>query len=215
VKGLRQIEIYQKIAFLIALLMLPATLLQSQTSRSFTHEPATFITELSDFFDEIRIRENKQTAQEALRYFAVFWQTGSFSEEQRQLIYQTADLMMQRRLRSFPEMTQYLQILNAFIENEVHTENLDIWLQSMRDALDASRNTRMFTTRLDFTNNFLHSGVLYESRIFAWLINSPDFTFHYDSAFFVAFQNINLVPVQQMHTTTTVIKRTGGRYYPD
>lgn len=190
-----------------------AALLHGQAPRSFTHEPATFITELGDFFDEIRIRDNKQAAQEAHRHFAVFWQTGSFSEEQRQLIYQTTDLMLQRRLRSFPEMAQYLQTLNAFIENEVLAENLDVWLQSMHDALDASRNTRMFTTRLDFTNNFLRSGVLYESRIFTWFINSPDFTFHNDSAFYVAFQNINLVCTTR--NDTTMIHRTSGRYYPD
>jgi hypothetical protein len=203
---------YFRLLFLVVIIMFSYTT-RSQTLQSFTREPETFINELTGFIEEIRIRENRQLAQETMNIFSGYWFAGTFTHDQQQLIYQTADLMLQRRLRSFPDFKQYFNAVNKFVKHEIALADFDIWLQSLHDELENNRNSRDFSALLDFTAVFLEEGVLSASRIFTWSVGKHDFKFLNDSVFCIALHSIDLVCTTR--NDTSVIYQTNGVYYPD
>jgi hypothetical protein len=190
-----------------------AATLYGQNLRSFTHEPEPFITELRIMFDEIRIREHRQEAQATLEAFSGQWFTGSYTPQQQALIYQTADLMLQRRLKSYPDFDQYLHTLNLFSKNDISKDSFEAWQQRMSDALENNRNARNFSDLLTFTAGFLESGILHASRVFSWHTDHRDFRFIYDSTFYISIENIALTCTTR--NDTAIIDQTDGFYFPD
>ncbi len=207
------IKKYYRLSFLFVMIIFSLTTLCGQTLRTFTHESEPFINELTGLFNEIRIRENRQMAQETINAFTGYWFAGNFTHDQQQLIYQTADLMLERRLRSFPDFRQYFHAINTLIKYEVLAVDFDTWLQSLHDELENNRNTRHFSALTDFATDFFEEGVLSASRIYTWSAEKHNFKFLNDSVFCVALQNIDLVCTTR--NDTSIIHQTGGIYYPD
>lgn len=204
---------YQRLTGLIVFVWLTTMLLNGQTLKSFTHEPDAFIRELNGMFQAIQLKDNQQKAQITLNSFSELWYAGSFSPDQQQLIYQTGDLMLVRKLRPFPDFEQYFQTLATFKLKNVGNENLDIWLTTAQQMLENSRNNKGFLDLTGFTSEFLTSGILYQSRIFTWTAGTTPFRFGYDSVFYARFDQINLTSYTR--SDTSVIYGTNGFYFPE
>lgn len=204
---------YRRLIILIVFWWLTGVLLNGQTLKSFTHEPDVFVNELNGLFQGIQIRENQQKALATSKSFSELWYAGSFSAEQQQHIYKTADLMLLRKLRSFPDFEQYIQTLLTFKEKHISNENFDIWLTSMQQMLENSRSTKSFADLLIFTNDFISNGILNQSRIFSWSAGESAFRFGYDTAFYAHFEQIDLTCFTR--SDTSVIYGSGGFYFPE
>lgn len=202
-----------RLAIMFGFLWLTGLLLHGQPLKSFTHEPEVFITELDGFFQGIQVRENQQKALATLKSFSELWSAGSFSPDQQQQIYETADLMLLRKLRSFPDFEQYLQTLVTFKSKNISNENFDLWLTAGHQLIESSRNSKGFLDLLSFSNDFLAAGILYQSRILSWSVEGSSFRFGYDSVFYARFDQINLTC--STRSDTTIIFGTSGYFFPE
>ena len=187
-------------------------MLMSQTITSFSREPVTFITEMENMFNSIQIKENRQTALTTLEKFSPLWLEGVFTPEQQQIIIETSDLMVLRNLRPFPDFEQFLQALLFFCNKTSNASNLNVWLSALTKMLENNRNTGLFKDFIGFTNPFLESGILYQSRILTWTTGDADFRFIDDSIFCVHFEKADLSCFTR--NDTAIVYRTSGYYFP-
>ena len=71
----------------------------SQQIKKFTHEDAAFINELRGFFEYT----NEEKAETIMAEFLPVWQSGAFSQAEKQRIYKMCDLMLKKRKKAFPD----------------------------------------------------------------------------------------------------------------
>ncbi|MBE0639769.1 MAG: hypothetical protein IH598_14720 [Bacteroidales bacterium] len=205
-------NMYYRLSVVILFCWLTGLMLNGQPLKSFTHEPDAFFGELNGMFQSIQVRDNQQKAISTLSTFSGLWNAGSFSPEQQQTIYQTADLMLLRKLRSFPDFEQYLQTLTTFKSKNIGNDNFDIWLTATLQMLESKGNAKAFVELLGFTGDFIESGILYQSRILTWSAGNSQFRFGYDSIFYARFDQCNITCFTK--SDTSVIYETRGYYFP-
>ena len=186
---------------------------KSQNPRAFTPDSLSFTGELNGLFENIRIKENREEALAALQVFAEYWMANSYSPAQKQLIYATANLMLERRMKSYPDFMEYLSMLSLFKASDTSDENFNIWLTSLKQTLEESRSSRNFNQLLEFTDNFLHRQELYVTRIHSWKIDADEYRFKNDSVFSVMFSVAELMC--RTDNDSTIIHKTNGTYFPD
>lgn len=195
------------------LMILFASGLSGQSRSGFTADSVVFIEELNAFFEEIRLKDNREEALMRMQTFRELWMAENFDPAAKTQIYAIANLMLDRRLKSYPDFMEFIRALNLFKTREVDGKNFDIWLQTIKQTLEASRNTRNFKALIDFTLGFLGEQSLYQSRIHRWMVTTNRFSFVNDSAFAVAIPETDLVCVTK--NDSSVIYHTGGRYFPE
>lgn len=203
----------RRFAGLMIFIWLATFLANAQVMKSFTRDQSVFLVELNTLFQSVQIKENKEKSLATLKRFADVWNSGNLYQGQQELIYQTADLMLQRKLRAFPDFEQYLSALIAFRTKNISSENLDTWLQATHGMIESSRNTKSFLEVVGFTTDFLESGVLNRSKIFSWVTGGSPFRFGSDSLFFVRVDRFHLSCFTR--NDTTVILNTSGFYFPE
>jgi len=203
----------RRFAGLMILAWLTTSLAHGQAMKSFTRDQSVFLVEMNTLFQSIQIKENKEKSLATLKRFSDVWNSGNFFQQQQEMIYQTADLMLQRKLRAFPDFEQYLSALIAFREKNISTENLDTWLKATHEMIERSRNTKSFIEVVTFTKGFLESGVLNSSKIFSWVTGGSPFRFGSDSTFFVRIDRFHLSCYTR--NDTAEIQNTSGFYFPE
>jgi hypothetical protein len=183
---------------------------QGQVVRSFTADSAAFPLELQAFFERINTKENKTEALETLAGFQVFWQSEDVDTILRQQIYDLANMMLARRIKSYPHFVQLLRAVTLLHQPHFDKKLLSQWLEGAYTTLQSA--TRSFTSLLEFSVPFLEDNILYRSRIFTWRADNNDFSFSNDSVFHIIFPTTNLSCVNNNDSTT--IFETGGRLFP-
>ncbi len=184
----------------------------AQAIRTFTPDSVVFISELTTFFQNIGIKENKEQSLATLDNFKELWNAESFTHDQKLQIYATANLMLKNRIKSFPEFEIYLKTLTAF-KNLQHNQNsFNTWLTAMPDILAKKQGAKLFVTYLEFTAGLLDKNLLYDSRIFNWSCGAANYLFINDSALFISIPQLKLT----CHTKSdsSIIYQTSGNYYP-
>src|SRR4051812_1308760 len=71
----------------------------SQSIRNFTPDAVKFIGELQQFFDE----SNKKESEELMKQFTPVWNSGKLSPQQQEAVYKTANAMLRKRMKPFPD----------------------------------------------------------------------------------------------------------------
>ncbi len=200
-------------AVAMLLVVLAGTPVMSQQIRAFTPDSTVFPQELNTFFESIRIKESREKALSRLEIFDQHWQANEFDAQQKQLIYTTANLMLERRLKSYPDFADFLSVISTFKSSGISNENFDTWLESIRQSLEESHSSRNFSALLEFTTLFLTQNILRETRIYTWEVQAPKFLFTNDSVFSVLFSDADLIC--RSKNDSSIIHRTNGIYYPD
>src|SRR5437762_951236 len=93
------------------LIFLFASPAHSQSIKNFTPDPVKFIKELDQFFSE----SNKDDGEAMMKQFTPVWNSGKFSGPQQDAIYKTANAMLRKRMKAFPDFRNYLTTLISFV----------------------------------------------------------------------------------------------------
>jgi len=201
----------RRFVFLICIIF-STSLLPAQAIRAFTPDSVVFIQELGAFFDAIAIKENKDQAVATLEKFKLLWNAESFNHLQKLEIYETANLMLSNRIKSYPHFEIYLRTLTTF-RNLAHNENsFSIWLSAMHDFLAKKQGSKLFINNLEFTDGLLGKNLLYDSKIFNWALNTQDYRFENDDDFYLAIPESDLMC--RTKSDSSIIFQTSGKYYP-
>ncbi|NCA86414.1 MAG: hypothetical protein EOM83_12710 [Clostridia bacterium] len=186
--------------------------LPGQALRSFSTDSVAFVQEMRTFFDQIINKENKAEALATLETFGTLWQNESFDATEKQQIYHLSNLMLGKRLRSYPDFVHFLQALSAMKTKAISADSYRNWLLGADITLQNKRGGRDFGLMLQFTAWLLNENVLYRTRTFEWRTDAAKFAFVADSNFRVQFPKLNLKGVSKNDSTT--LMATGGTYDP-
>jgi methylmalonyl-CoA mutase cobalamin-binding domain/chain len=189
------------------------TWINGQPLKVFTHDPTVFLVELNSLFQTIQNKENKAKALSTFNEFSGLWNYGNYDNNHRETIYRSADLMLQRKLRAYPDFERYISALVAFKTMDVSFENFDLWLKITCNLLENTNSIKSYHELLLFTEDFLESGILNKSKIFSWVAGKTPFRFIIaDSVFLVQIERFHLSCKTRNDSST--IFRTSGYYSP-
>lgn len=105
----------RKLLLIIAISLTSITNLLAQSTTTFTPNPEKFIVELRDFF--ARSDANYEKGKLLLAEFSPYWLGASFTDDQRQKIYELTNQMVARKARNFPHIYNYISALNEFCKD--------------------------------------------------------------------------------------------------
>jgi hypothetical protein len=197
-------RIYILITAMIILLPLYSS---AQAVKSFTHDPVKFLSEMELFLQAT----NKKDAEKLIERFTIPWNGGKFNNDQKERIYSTADAMLKKRLKAFPDFSNYLNALIGFSESTQTAQSFENWHAGIDKLLKGSG--RNFSSYLDVCYDLFSSNTLYASASTLWKADNNNYTFEFDSLPKIVFSKINLIC--KAKSDSSVIVNTKGEYYPN
>jgi hypothetical protein len=178
----------------------------SQSIKNFTPDPVKFPQELETFFTET----NKKQGQELMDAFNKQWTGGKFSSAQQDGIYRTANSMLRKRMKAFPDFANYISTITGFAETGQAPARFDEWQQSLDKLLLLP--PKNFNKYIDVSNDLFRTNSLYVSAAVRWYSNINQYQFEYDSVAKIVFPQMNLICTTK--GDSSVIYNTHGIYFP-
>jgi hypothetical protein len=200
----------RKSLFILFAALLPA-LTFSQPVKQFSKNPQTFTDELTKMFDQAQSGEQKASGKAIMADFSAMMLGNGFSPSEKDSVYEMCNIMLRRKMKTFPHFETYLKTVILFARSEQEEESFEAWQLSLR-RLALMSNSIRFMALLETTHLLLSSSCLHQTQILSWKTDNSDFTFGYDSLPYVDFPALNLTCVKKNDSTT--IYDTKGRLYP-
>jgi len=198
-------KIHKTILYLLFALLMPE-IMQAQTIKSFTHDPVVFLTEMQTFLAVT----NKKDAEKLIEKFTIPWNS-KFTAEQKERIYSTCDAMLKKRLKAFPDFSNYLNALIGYSESSQTGQSFDNWHAGIGKLLTGS--ARNFSAYLEVCYDLFATNTLYSSSSTIWKASGNNYTFEFDSLPRIVFGSTNLICIAKQDSA--VITATQGVYYPN
>lgn len=192
--------------FVLGLLILSCQLGFSQAP-SFSTDSIKFFEESKDWLGTV----DKGDAKKFMDEFEVQWYGGKFSDQQRMRVYQTANLMREKRLKPYPDYKAYLTSLSKFVQREQPDGAFEEWHKSIDQM--ASGNKRRFADYLGVCSNLFSENIIFKSSSTVWRSDKSNFTFKIKNKKpLVEFENVNLICLAK--GDSGVIYETSGIFDP-
>ena len=178
----------------------------AQTPKSFSRDQAAFLTEMESFL----AATNKKDAEKLIEKFKPVWDT-RLTGAQKDRIYGTCDAMLKKRLKAFPDFSNYLNALIGFAEGGQTPQSFDNWHSGIDKLLTGS--TRNFSSYLEVCYDLFATNTLFASSSTHWKSSASNYTFEFDSLPKIVFGITNLTCFAK--GDSSVIMNTKGAYYPN
>lgn len=178
----------------------------AQAPRSFTGEAATYLDEMELLLET----SNKKASEELLKKFEPFWLEGKFTPTQQGTIMEMSNFMLKKRLKPFPDFSNYLQALMGFAVSGKDQSTFDNWHNSLEQMLTGT--TRRFSDYLENCAELFAANTLYSSASTRWVAGSSQYKFEFDSVPRVVFPKMDLVCHSK--NDSSVIYQIDGYYLP-
>ncbi len=195
----------KRILFLLFFISITNNLL-AQGPKSFSNDPTTFVKELGTFLEAT----NKKDAEKLLNLFEPMWTQGKFSTEQHAIIVQTANNMLKKRLKAFPDFSNYIEALIGFSKSGRDMETFKNWNNSLDKMLGAT--ARRYSDYLEICSGLFVSNTLYQSSSTQWIAGTGNYTFEFDTLPRIVFPTMNLTCLAK--NDSSVIYGIKGYYDP-
>jgi hypothetical protein len=191
--------------------MMPACL-HGQAIKSFSGETNEYFGQLNTFFDKVANKDDQKACDYMLAEYTNAWNSGLFTDEQKQTILRVSNVMLKRRLKPYPDFYNYYSANIEMIELDHSGASYRAWQASVDSLVNDKRSTKPIRTFLETSSLLLKENVLYQSRSNVWKSSVYDFTFGYDTVPFVRFEEMDLIC--KAYEDSAVIFNTKGTYYP-
>ncbi len=174
---------------------------------SFSTDSIKFFEESKDWLASV----DKGDAKKFMDEFELQWYGGKFSDEQRMRVYQTANVIRQKKLKPYPDYRAYLTSLSNFFKKEQPQGAFEDWHNSIDQM--AAGNKKRFTDYLKVCSNLFAENIIYKSSSTVWQADKPNFTFKFENRSpLVEFENIKLTCLSK--GDSGVIYETSGIFDP-
>ncbi len=198
--------------FLLALLILVTIPLKGRCQKlsRFSADSTKFIGELNTLFLNIADNE-KKIVDTVMVAFVMKWNSEQFPAWQKKQIYGICNDMLKKRLRPFPDFSNYIHSLNIFINSHQPPERFDPWSRILKKLL-ADKNGRLFVNFLEFSTHLFGENLLYLSSSTKWKASSNEYRFEFDTVPSISFGRSDLTCYANDDSLN--IYKTRGVYYP-
>lgn len=198
-------ELLKSLVLLFAFLVI--TDVRAQQIKSFTPEPDKFPQEMKAFLTEA----DKKQSDDVMEPFLEAWKLGKFNADQQKDIYSTANAMLKKRMRAFPDFSNYITTLTSFANSSQSAESFKAWQTSVSKLLTLP--TKNFAFYISVCSSLFRSNTLYESASTNWHADVSNYQFDFDSLPKIVFNTFNLTCSSKGDSST--IFGTKGVYYPN
>jgi hypothetical protein len=183
---------------------------KAQKLTQFSTDTTKFTRDLGQYF--LENSANKETAAEYIRDFEKLWKENVIAGYYKEIIMETANTMLTRRMKPYPFFIGYLNTVVNAIRSGQSAENFENW-QSCVNKILAGKSIRGVQDFFDMSENIFRNNTFYKSPSYSYYCLEPNFTFQYDSIPLVKFQEITLVGVNP-RGDSIAIEETGGIFFP-
>ncbi|MCK4360806.1 MAG: hypothetical protein KAV70_03595, partial [Bacteroidales bacterium] len=187
-------------------------LVYSQDIKQFSTKADEYLNEISTILHSTQNKAYLEKADKLLAVFSERWNQGKFNKLQKQKIYETSNLMLNREMKGFPHFYRFISCLNHFAGIRQPQKSVIAWLKSLDDLIGQT-TAKYFLSYLEFTDNFFVSNILFNTRSIIWHFNKGNFFFDYDSVPSIKFKSLDLVCATKKDSS--IIKKTKGIYFPN
>ena len=199
------------IVLLCFLAGLPGAFAQ-QKERKFTRSYDAYAEELAMMFAETPNKRFQEKGEQLMEQFNSYWSSPFYTKELREKIYDLSDLMLEKRMYAYPRFYDFISCLVYLGESRLEKESIDIWLVR---AEYIARNSpdRDYGEFLERSLEIFKDKILYTNQSRTWYFQKGKYTFSYDTAFLVHFEEIDLIG--RSRNDSTVIYGTKGVLHPE
>jgi hypothetical protein len=191
-------------AFVFILALFSFTV-KAQTLKTFSEDNVKFPQELAKFLEET----NRKDAQDLMTPFMQHWNGKSYSMDQKEAIYRTANIMLKKRMKAFPDFANYITALISFAKTKQSDESFEAWQTGLEKLLQGSN--RYFSSFINTCNNLFLENTLYSSISTKWTVTADSYSFGFDSLPKIIFPAAELICYSK--GDSSYIFKTQGVFY--
>lgn len=193
--------------FLLFLLNSVITTISGQTPENFTREDQAFITELELMVENLE-KEEREKAQLITDTFKILWNAGFYNEEQKEIIYDRMDWILASKLRTYPDLTNYLNGVVGVINTHNKKENFISWHESFKRYSSSAQLSKL----LDYwrkSGDLFRQNILFQSASVKWYLTKNNYTLSYTKDEIEVHFSSNSLVCRTMDDSTTLINTNG------
>ena len=197
--------------FLSVLLCFNSSFSQDKKKKltKFSEETSVFLEQMDEF---INSKKNKDLS----RVFSQFEdniQSQKFDTKTTKQIIVITNTMLAKRLRPNPHFSNFLKAINQFAYQQSAIPKFSDWLNVVDNLIEESTTKRLMLYFI-FTNDFISSGMLRNSRAVSLYCPSTDYTFEIELGHpFISFTKEFTLSCSAKGSTIFVYN-TKGKYWP-
>lgn len=184
--------------------------IKAQKLSQFSGDTIKFIKELNEFFYDNSA--NKKDAEAYVLEFSKIWKTPDMAGTYKQIIIETSNQFLQKRLKPYPYFVSYYNAMINFINSGQPEENRENWQKCMQKML-ALKSIRGFSDFLEMSENLFAGNIFYKSPSYSYKSMEPNYKFEFDSVPKLVFTDFTLVGKNPRGDSMS-IENTKGTYYP-
>jgi hypothetical protein len=194
----------------ISFLFFITTIGFTQKIVNFSTDKEEFIKQLSSLFNEQRKGTGKEIIEKQLE--PIWVKNPVFSVDQEKKIIETLDLMLDMKVKVFPDFEKYVLCLISLGERPIAPKSFENWTSTLNAILKDKKNKRHFTVFVETSLELFRDNKIYESESVTWKIFGGSYLFALDSVAHIDFENIKLSCSSK--GDSSIIYKTKGIYYP-
>jgi hypothetical protein len=176
---------------------------------NFSTDKEEFIKQLSGLFNEQRKGSGKEIIE---KQFEPLWvKNPAFSADQEKKIIETLDLMLDLKVKIFPDFEKYILCLVAMHDKAIPAPQFMPWHQVIYSILTDKKNKRHISIFLETSLDFFQEQAIYTSEAVSWKAQNGTYTFKMDSVPHIDFENVKLLCISK--GDSSVIHHTKGSFY--
>lgn len=192
-----------------SVLFISKTVCSQELVKEFPYSSEEYLTQIELHFERVNAKE-KRDAKEFLKELEDKWQSDYYSDDVKEQIYITSNLMIKNKMRAAPYFMTYFNTLNAFIEQEFPLSTQSNWMKSCDLVLKNLRNAD-FISYLENSVSLIHDKIVYKNRTIEWKADGV-WNLEVDTTIRYVFTNTNLVCYSKRDSSN--IYNTYGTFFP-
>ena len=173
----------------------------------FTPESEKFLKEVQSYLGVY----NKADAKEFIKVFEPVWLGGTITPDQKAQIYETANIISQKKLKAYPEFKNYMLSVMNFAVNTRSNEDFTDWHETFHKVLK-NRDKKKISRFIETCTNLFNDNTIYLSTSKKWQSNNTNYQFYFEKEPYIVFDRMDLRCFSK--NDSLVIKNTKGTYYP-
>lgn len=192
---------------IVAVLAVLACATMGYSQITFSADSTKFFEESQGFLGSV----NKADARKFMKEFELVWYGGKLSQKQRTRVYATANEMMAKKLKAYPDYKAYLNSLANFFKKEQPEGSFESWHNTI-EKMASVRDKRKFSQYLKTCSDLFSEGVIYRSSSTIWKAEAAEFKFDYKKVPIVTFKETKITCLAK--GDSGMIYKTKGTFLP-
>lgn len=186
--------------------------LSAQNEEQFSSSSDIFITQIDELLKSSTNKTLQQQGTELMTTVLEKWNSGRFSKEEKDLIRDISEKMLEKKLKAHPNFYNFFSVINEFAFSSQKAKSIDNWLK-VTYLIISKKSARIFSDHLTNTKEVLTEGILQKRSLLDWRMIDADFEFVSDSSFVIEMYRGNLMC--KSSNDSSLIQATTGVFFQE